>query len=260
MTKKVIASHPLCKDGYYKICDHWDSANVTRTKLDEEELENSKIVLCVGDSFTFGDGMYYTDTWPALLQDTPMFKDYKVINVGLRGASNDLITKLIRDWCNRYSKQIEYVIVGYSFMDRRLHHCHPDVQGQYFTSMMNLTIGAHGDEGNYSSLMHNAYMKMNTDLGDLDNNDRNILLTKGLGKIHNFKTYFFHMALCSGYRDQTAATNFDEFCDHDFVFMDIDTKEFQDPRMAISKEDGHWSVHGHQVVASIIEKHIDPTS
>lgn len=250
-------SHPLCNDGYYEICDHWDSDNLTRTELDMTQLENSKIVLCIGDSFTFGDGVYYNDTFSALLQDTEVFKDYKVINIGLRGASNDLITKLLRNWCNRYSSQIEYVIMGYTFMNRRLHHCHPGENGQYFDSTVNLTPGS-GDPSNpsYHQRMMNAYMTMNTELGDIDNSDRNILLTKGLGKIHNFKTYFFHLALCTKYKDDIVAHNFDEFCDSDFVYMNLDTKEYRDPKAAISPEDGHWSVFGHKVVASIIEKYI----
>lgn len=111
---------------HYEICDDWNVELQTRSLSPEEKINpEDKIVLCVGDSFTFCDGMYYKDTWTKHLQDS-VYKDYKVINVGIRGASNTLITNILSKYCNRYGNQIENVICGFSFNARRTYFTNSD--------------------------------------------------------------------------------------------------------------------------------------
>lgn len=260
----------MCKDNYYEICDYWDEKNLTRTKLDEEELKNSKIVLCVGDSFTFGDGVYYKDTWPALLQDKDFFKDYKVINIGIRGASNDLITKLLRNWCNRYSTQIEYVIIGFSYINRRMHYVDADYDGTF--QPLPSIVNVHPSQANEKNLhtttrrLYSRYLELSNDGNDLENSDRNLLITKGLGRIHNFKTYFFFMELCMVpgneiYKKDSAigdliTKNFDEFLSDDFQEMNLYSQELNCLEYKIGPDDGHWNSKGHNKIASAIDKYM----
>ena len=184
--------NPLTDDGYYEMDDGWNNELQTRSTMSPIE-PNDKIVLLVGDSFTFGDGMLHKDTFGALLQNTKLFENYKVINIAQRGASNSLINLILTRWCNVYGSQVEMVIIGYTFRSRRLYFASADKLPE-FGCCTNINPG-HVPTGRFDKPWLKEVYKANLTLSTFENDtndfETNVLMTKGLGKIHNFKTYWW---------------------------------------------------------------------
>lgn len=88
-------------------------------------------------------------------------------------------------------------------------------------------------------------------------------MTKGLGKIHNFKTYWWSIEENERWnREPNRLENNTELVDDDdFKFIDIADafgKTFEEELVYhISEEDGHWSEKGHSVIADRIIEAID---
>jgi hypothetical protein len=57
-----------------------------------DSLTDKKIILCLGDSDLFGAGLEYKDLWATKLQT--LLPDYTILNMGIRGASADAITRV----------------------------------------------------------------------------------------------------------------------------------------------------------------------
>lgn len=246
--------HPTCNDNWYKICDDWNYEYQTRSLAPEETINpEDRIILCVGDSFTFGDGVYYKDTWSNKLQET-ILKDYKVINVGIRGASNDFITNVLSNWCSKYGNQIEIVIAGMTFSYRRTYY--KDGQPNH------LSVGFIGkNKQKWFKDIHSSFINMQNEENDEENLQKNVLLTKGLGKIYNFKTYCWSVdEVCSPLYDNELWTNTELFDSDDFIYLDIGhfSANSNEERKVfyISKDDRHWSSEGHTEIANVIAKHI----
>jgi hypothetical protein len=248
-------SHPTCKDGHYEICDDWNYEFQTRSLAPEETINSEdRIVLCIGDSFTFGDGVYYRDTWTHKLQET-VFKDYKVINAGIRGASNDAITNILAKWCSKYGDQIEFVIAVFSFNNRRT----------YYRDKMHSLIGVFepANRPDWYKGIHSSFVNLSNDINDEENFEKNVLLTKGLGKIYNFKTYWGSIEehawtlppnperLCAN----PEIIDSDNFHYVHMIWFDVDSNEKRN-KFYISEHDRHWSSEGHIAVAKRFMKHI----
>ena len=253
--------------------DFWSVPLQTRSLAEVGIVPGDKIVLCVGDSFTFGDDVYYKDTWTSHLQ-SGIFKEYKVINAGVCGASNTLITNTLSKWCNMYGHQIEYVIIGFSFSQRRT----------YFSEFNKLALESSvvnlspGNDWNPQKLdiikkVNNATDILHTNENDQSDFERNLLLAKGLGKIHKFKTFWWSVDDLGNDDYVSANTNAHLTKESDFVYMnvssvvneicealpsdylDIDWWSTSSP-LRISEDNGHWSVQGHEVLAKGIKKFI----
>lgn len=245
--------HPTCNDNWYKICDDWNYEYQTRSLAPEETINpEDRIVLCVGDSFTFGDGVYYKDTWSNKLQET-VLKDYKVINVGIRGASNDFITNVLSNWCSKYGNQIEIVIAGMTFSYRRTYY--KDGQPN------NLSVGFVGkDKQKWFKDIHSSFINMQNEENDKENYNKNILLIRGLGKICNFKTYWWDVESQINPNFVSDIHSNKLFDDRDFTYIPLkmfsaNSKEERDVYY-ISKDDRHWSSEGHTAIANMIAKYI----
>lgn len=61
-----------------------------------------KTIACFGCSNTFGIGLPWAETWPAILQQN-LSSEYIVKNYGVPGASNDMISRLIHNYLS-YNK------------------------------------------------------------------------------------------------------------------------------------------------------------
>jgi len=250
--------------------DDWNVELQTRSLAEMDIGPDDRIVLCVGDSFTFGDGVYYKNTWTNHLQEG-LFKDYKVINVGICGASNTLITNTLSKWCNLYPKQIESVIIGFSFSQRRT----------YFSEFNKLALESSvvnlspGNDWNPQKLdiikkVNNATDVLHTSENDQSDFERNLLLVKGLAKLTGFKVYWWAVDDLGDERYIEQQTNALTLDSHDFVYMNvsdvvnevcikeemkIDWWHTSSP-LRISEDNGHWSAKGHQVLADAITKFI----
>jgi len=241
--------------------DDWNEELQTRS-LSTPLRPDDRIVLCVGDSYTFGDGVYYKDTWTHHLQEG-IYKDYKVINVGTCGASNTLITNTLSKWCNMYSHQLEYVIIGFSFSHRRTYfsELNKDVGD---SSVVNLSAG--GNWNTYTPFLrkvNNAIDTLHTSENDQSDFERSLLLVKGLGKLANFKTYWWSADDLGNDNYIENKTNALMLESPDFKYMNIsdvvneicikEEMKFDwwhpSSPLRISEDDGHWSVKGHQVLA-----------
>ena len=257
MEMNYYYSNPLSNENWYNISDDWNVEFQTRSLSPEDTISPSdKIVLCVGDSFTFGDGMYYKDTWSAHLQRT-VYKNYKVINIGMRGASNDFITTLLSKWCSRYGDQIEQVIIGFSFHHRKL----------YYNEGKANNINLHDIKSNnipsWYVNVRDSLIKLSNYHNDEANFQKNVLLTKGLGKLYDFKIYWWDIEEHAGDAElnpDRLTANPELVSDNDFVYIHMtyfDMIEEQKRYMYyISKEDRHWSKMGHLLVADRISSYI----
>jgi|ETNmetMinimDraft_5_1059913.scaffolds.fasta_scaffold05417_2 hypothetical protein len=76
------------------------------------------ILLTVGDSFTYGDGLENPekDTWPTLLSNS---LDWDLVNLAESGASNDTIFRKTIEFISNNLNEELFVIVGWSNPDRR---------------------------------------------------------------------------------------------------------------------------------------------
>ena len=251
--------------------DDWNVELQTRSLAENNIGPDDRIVLCVGDSFTFGDGVYYKNTWTNHLQEG-VFKDYKVINVGICGASNTLITNTLSKWCNLYSKQIKCVIIGLSFSQRRT----------YFSAVNNFALESSvvnlspGNDWNPQKLdiikkVNKATNALHTSENDQSDLERNLLLVKGLGKMSGFKTYWWAVDDLGDKKYITNETNCLLLEDTDFVYMNVTSlvdsiceKEFEEDvdwwhpssPLRISEDNGHWSIKGHEILAKGLRKFI----
>ena len=265
--KQVLSfcsKNPLKGDGYYEMDDGWNNELQTRSTMSPIE-PNDKIVLLVGDSFTFGDGMLHKDTFGALLQNTKLFENYKVINIAQRGASNSLINLILTRWCNVYGSQVEMVIIGYTFRSRRLYFASADKLPE-FGCCTNINPG-HVPTGRFDKPWLKEVYKANLTLSTFENDtndfETNVLMTKGLGKIHNFKTYWWSIEENERWNQESKRLeNNTELVDDDnFKFINI-AKQFgktyeEELVYHISAEDGHWSKKGHSAIADRIIEAID---
>ena len=256
--------NPLPSDGYYEMDDGWNKELQTRSTMSPIE-PNDKIVLLVGDSFTFGDGMLHKDTFGALLQNTKPFENYKVINIAQRGTSNSLINLMLTRWCNVYGSQVEMVIIGYTFRSRRLYFASTDKLPE-FGCCNNINPG-HVPTGRFNIPWMKDVYKANLTLSTFENDtndfETNVLATKGLGKIHNFKTYWWSIEENERWNQEPKRLeNNTELVDDDnFKFINIAgqfSKTYEEElAYHISEDDGHWSEKGHSAIADRIIEAID---
>ena len=265
--KQVLSfcsKNPLKGDGYYEMDDGWNNELQTRSTMSPIE-PNDKIELLVGDSFTFGDGMLHKDTFGALLQNTKLFENYKVINIAQRGASNSLINLILTRWCNVYGSQVEMVIIGYTFRSRRLYFASADKLPE-FGCCTNINPG-HIPVGRldkpWLKEVYKARLALSTFENDTNDFETNVLVTKGLGKIHGFKTYWWSIEENERWKqDPKRLENNTELVDDDnFKFINIAGQfgKTYEEELAyhISEEDGHWSEKGHSAIADRIIEAID---
>ena len=256
------ARMPLFKDGHYEMTDDWNIDLQTRSTMSPITPED-KIIIFAGDSFTFGDGVKHKDTFCGQLQSTDFFKDYKVSNIGIRGASNDLITNVLSKWCNMYANQIKYVIMGFSFYSRRVFYTDLSKSKYVYEGIANINPGNWTSTIEEHKWLQDAYaatLKLSTEEMDNNNFERNVLLTKGLGKIHNFKTYWWSIEEHAWYDAPPAdrlENNSERIDDDDFKYIDIGKQFGDEESNYISKEDSHWNKSGHSIIADRIIKAID---
>lgn len=71
------------------------------------ELSDKPLVLCIGDSYTYGDGVAHDRAWPHLLaQQLP---EHQVINAGVRGANLLMMLDALKHYQER--KPAEHVLL-----------------------------------------------------------------------------------------------------------------------------------------------------
>jgi len=67
--------------------------------------QTDNIVACFGCSNTFGAGLPWEETWPAVLNKL-LGSDWGVKNYGVSGASNDTIARLIHNYILKYNPKV----------------------------------------------------------------------------------------------------------------------------------------------------------
>lgn len=96
--------------------DHWPSDLPSRTNIDDiDSYEN--IVVLVGDSFIYGDGVGSHQTIDYWLNK--LSGDTKFINLGQPGASNTYTVKMLNQWFNsEYAKKTKAVVFNLAPLNR----------------------------------------------------------------------------------------------------------------------------------------------
>lgn len=90
-----------------------------RDPREPSEVRNKKVILILGDSFTYGTGVKYLDSYPAQLEKKLKAErpdnDYVVINAGSPGMDTQLAYRRLVEIFKYYEP--EYVIVGFTSGD-----------------------------------------------------------------------------------------------------------------------------------------------
>ncbi len=74
------------------------SVSDTQRGLDQV-LTAQPLLLCVGDSYTYGDGVAASQAWPHFLGQ--MLPEYQVVNAGIRGANLTMMQKALEHYQQR---------------------------------------------------------------------------------------------------------------------------------------------------------------
>lgn len=254
---------------WYKIDDFYNNTLQTRSQITNlDELYNKKIIIVVGDSFTFGDGVYYIDTYAHHLH-TDFFnkEDYVVINVGVPGISNDRILQITQNWVNEFSSQIECIIVGMSFLSRRSYFFDNEYTRDHNNDIYTMeqsdvntynfnpstTVPTTRNGLNIRD-KYNAFLELNTRINDYREFEKNLLLLKYISIVYNIKIYWW------GWLNQMFTKHDRDFLIRTFDFntmryMNID--DINDQIETISTDDHHWNGRGHRSVADYIIKFLN---
>ena len=254
---------------HYGINDYYDSEHETRTKFDSiEELKSKRIVLVAGDSFTFGDGVLYKDTYSNILKERFFTSDdVIVINIGYPGISNSNILQRVHMWLNVLSDNIETVIVGWSFSSRRSHFFDNDYTRNFDNSLyeigqdnsvfkynFNISSSLPRHTFGYDAKTVQKYMsRLNTRVNDQREFEVSLLMMKYMASFHNFKLYWWGWLLHE-YHTRDRHLLIKTFSDKNSKFIDIDANVGLLER--ISKDDGHWTANGHHAAANIIIEYL----
>ena len=163
-----------------------------------------------------------------------------------------------------YGHQIEYVIIGFSFSQRRTYFSEFNKLALE-SSVVNLSPGKNWNPQKLDIIkkVNNATDILHTNENDQSDFERNLLLAKGLGKLANFKTYWWSADDLGNDNYIENKTNALMLESPDFKYMNIsdvvneicikEEMKFDwwhpSSPLRISEDDGHWSVKGHQVLA-----------
>lgn len=100
-----------------------NSAGFRGPEISAEKQKNTYRILFLGDSITFGEGVYFEDTYPeqfrTLIQKENVFKDKTVesINAGVGGYNTRDEYALLEDTIDLYKIKPDRVVVGYYLND-----------------------------------------------------------------------------------------------------------------------------------------------
>lgn len=252
-TSKTL--YPMHSQYDYLEPEFWDPYFRTRTKIDHDTINEKKIILFTGDSFTFGDGVNYKDTFCNVVDTQYTSDEYVCINIAFRGNPNSRIMLSLAQWLNRYGSQVETVICGFSFLGRRTiidddngnlykDHVYDDEITSQWTSLRNFNPTF--DNAQISKQKFNACVTLSNDAQDIFEFERDILLLKGLSKIHNFKVGWWSWVR-NGFSPEVLEVITQNIDDDDFKHIDFNV--FHLPRLP---DDGHFNVQGHKILADII--------
>lgn len=252
--------HPLKE--HYGIDDYWDKHYRTRTKIDLEKMANKKIILFVGDSFTFGDGVEYKDTFCNQTQQN-LGDDYYCINIAYRGNPNSKILLMLKHWLNEFGDQIYAVVCGFSFPGRRtfinepdderakpyIHHVYDDKTSQQWCNMANFNPAAHNGVRNkqLSKEKYNAALTLSNDAQDIFEFERDMLLLKGFSLMYNFRVYWWSWTM-HVYNKEVNDIIVENICDDNYKYIDVDMRY-----LSRIPRDGHFDKRGHMILADVIE-------
>lgn len=245
----------------YGIVDYWDRYYRTRTKIIPENLKEKKIIIFVGDSFTFGDGIKYKNTFCNII-DQKLSDDYCCINIAYPGNPNSKSLLCLTQWLNLCGSQIHMVIFGASIPHRRLiihddkdkklyeDHIYDDKGkfnhfGKFRTFNSHHTPEHHFDEKYFTALL-----TLSNDVQDIFEFERDFLLLKGLGKLYNFKIYWWEWFMHK-YHEKILSTIIEHTQSEDFKYIPINAPDI--PKIP---NDGHFSEEGNKIVSEIIMSEI----
>jgi hypothetical protein len=88
-----------------------------RAPTDYIDFANDRLIVCFGDSDTFGIGTEYSDLWTTVLQKR--FPNHKVLNFAVPGISNDAIARIATRTLLALSNNIDACCVQYAPMSLR---------------------------------------------------------------------------------------------------------------------------------------------
>ena len=249
------------RDGSYDIQDYWDGNKRTRTQFTDKDIADKKIILFAGDSFTFGDGVYYKDTFCSIIAEEYLNQEYFCINIAQRGSPNQRILVTIKQWLNDYGDQVDTVICGFSHPARKLFitddpvpwkdHVYDNNKKNQHDCLLHYNPSTPRKKSHLGVKKYDAVTVLNNETQDIIDLERDILLLKGFGKIYHFKTYwwwwaghYYHPAICDEIVKNTQ--------DDDFDFIKINYSKIK--RIP---DDGHYSAEGHRQIAKIISEKMD---
>lgn len=240
--------HPMA--AHYTNIDYFDSKLWTRSSIRYEDLLHKKIILFAGDSFTFGLGLKYKDTFSNIIHEEMFNTDeYIIINIGHPGASNDFISMRVQQWVNEFSKNIAAIVIGFSFLSRRLHYHNTTETFYSDNTMIDITedMYSFNPANNVNTNLYYAYIETQSYINDLRNLERILLQNYYMSKATGIKMYWFSL-FNKQLSNSDCAVIKSHFNKETFVHIDIEDLEIP----VISPTDGHWNEEGNKVIANTI--------
>lgn len=266
-------SYPNCYDNHSKLVrekwqkhmdfdkDWWDSTLVTRSQCSELypfDQDDKPIVLFLGDSYTYGEGVYAWETFSHLLSQT-MFHNCHVVNLAYPGSSQDFGVTRLSQWYNQFGARIQTVIFQFTYAHRKWHiedlfdtqpispyynHRRAKWRPQFWNT-------ATPKERRPDWWM--PYLQINNTLDDFAYFEKHLLMVELLTQKYDTNLVWWSN------RNSFWPDDTNEFLDvwrkrlpnmldlNDLLYSDIEGRYLWD---------GHWSAKGHQEVAKEIEKQL----
>lgn len=250
-----VTPHPLHKKPHW-INDYWDPHYLTRTAINLDHIKNKKLILFVGDSYTFGDGVLYKDTFCNVINEEYLSDEFYCINIAYSGNPNSRMLLRLHQWINEFGGQISTIICGFSFIGRRLiinvdennipydEHVYDNITRHQLSCLANFNPS--DSTKMIGEKKYNAVVTLNNDAQDIFEFERDLILLKGLSVMYNFNVLWWYWAAHTMHADVIRIIT-EHTEDRNFKYMPIQTQNV--PRIP---NDGHFNAEGHKIVAKII--------
>ena len=114
LSAKPVKGHDSGNVGVVYTVDHGE-------RMTSNELHSGPMIVATGCSFSFGQGINDSDTWPWLLQER--LPDYHVVNVAAMGYGTDQALLAAEREIERFPGQVQTVVLGFGVFQIDRNRC-----------------------------------------------------------------------------------------------------------------------------------------
>jgi len=266
-------SYPDCYDNHAKLVrakwqkhidfdkDWWDYSLASRSQSCELypfDKDDKPIVLFLGDSYTYGEGVYAWETFSHRLSQT-LFQNSHVVNLAYPGSSQDFSVTKLSQWYNQFGSRIQTVIFQFTYAHRRLRiddSFETDPVSPYYNhrrlkwrpQFWNIAIPEKLKPDWWM-----PYLQLNNKLDDFAYFEHQLFLTQLLTE--KYHTNLVWWTNRNSFHDQDNEEFFGTWRQRLPNLIDLNYLLYNSP-IDLHLWDGHWSAKGHYEAAKEIEKQL----